>query len=211
MDIVNYIKQKPLRKFSRGEVLLTKNDAISSLFAIRTGYIKVTSISASGVERLIWIAGRYDITPTEQLFSRHGSTQFFYTALTDGSYYELDKAEFLEAAKENQELMTQIAKSMSSHYDDFMTRLDAVDAATVAERLLRTLYYLGQRVSANNTVDLYDYDLRLTHRDLATMISSTRETTSLLLTAFRAKGLVNYNRNSFVIYTDKISESLENI
>lgn len=192
-------------------MLLTKNDAISSLFAIRTGYIKVTSISASGVERLIWIAGRYDITPTEQLFSRHGSTQFFYTALTDGSYYELDKAEFLEAAKENQELMTQIAKSMSSHYDDFMTRLDAVDAATVAERLLRTLYYLGQRVSANNTVDLYDYDLRLTHRDLATMISSTRETTSLLLTAFRAKGLVNYNRNSFVIYTDKISESLENI
>lgn len=211
MDIVDYIKQKPLRKFSRGEVLLSKNDAITSLFAIRTGYVKVTSISASGVERLIWIAGRYDVTPTEQFFSKYGSTQFFYTALTDGSYYELDKSEFIESAKQNQELMTEIARSMSSHYDDFMTRLDAVDAATVTERLLRTLYYLGQRLSADSAVNLHDYDLKLTHRDLAAMISSTRETTSMLLAEFRAKGFINYDRGSFIIYSDIIRENLEAI
>lgn len=211
MDIVEYVKQKPLREFSRGEVLLSKDDSISTLFAIRTGYVKVTSISASGVERLIWIAGRYDITPTEQFFSKYGSTQFFYTALTDGSYYELDKTEFIDAAKEDQVLMTEIARSMSSHYDDFMTRLDAVDAATVSERLLRTLSYLGQRLSADSNVNLLDYNLKLTHRDLAAMISSTRETTSLILAEFRNRGLITYNRSSFVIHTDKILVELETI
>lgn len=211
MDIVEYVKQKPLREFSRGEVLLSKDDSISTLFAIRTGYVKVTSISASGVERLIWIAGRYDITPTEQFFSKYGSTQFFYTALTDGSYYELDKTEFIDAAKEDQVLMTEIARSMSSHYDDFMTRLDAVDAATVSERLLRTLSYLGQRLSADSNVNLLDYNLKLTHRDLAAMISSTRETTSLILAEFRTQGLITYNRSSFVIHTDKILVELETI
>lgn len=211
MDIVEYVKEKPMRSFSRGELLLSKDEPIDSLLAIRTGYIKVTSISASGVERLVWIAGRYDITPTEQLFSKYGSSQFFYTALTDGSYYELNKSEFLDSAKENQELMTEIAKSMSSHYDDFMTRLDAVDAATVTERLLRTLLYLGQRLTADSSVNLYDYDLKLTHRDIATMISSTRETTSLTLAEFRAKGFINYSRKSFVIHIDKITEALEEI
>lgn len=211
MDIVDYVKQKPLREFSRGEVLLSKDDAITSLFAIRTGYVKVTSISASGVERLIWIAGRYDITPTEQFFSKYGSTQFFYTALTDGSYYELDKTEFINNAKEDQALMTEIARSMSSHYDDFMTRLDAVDAATVTERLLRTLSYLGQRLSADSNVNLHDYNLKLTHRDLAAMISSTRETTSLILAEFRTQGLITYNRSSFIIHTDKILAKLETI
>jgi len=211
MDIVEYVKEQPMRTFSRGEVLLSKDDPIASLFAIRTGYIKVTSISASGVERLVWIAGRYDITPTEQFFSKYGSTQFFYTALTDGTYYELDKKEFLEIAGNNPELMTEIAKSMSSHYDDFMTRLDAVDAATVSERLLRTLYYLGQRLSANGSVDLYEHNLKLTHRDLAAMISSTRETTSLMLAEFRSKKLISYSRTSFVIHIDAIREALEEI
>lgn len=200
-----------MRNFTRGELLLSKDEPIDSLLAIRTGYIKVTSISASGVERLVWIAGRYDITPTEQLFSRQGKAQFFYTALTDGSYYELNKAEFLDSAKENQPLMAEIAKSMSSHYDDFMTRLDAVDAATVTERLLRTLLYLGQRVSADDTVNLYDYDLKLTHRDIAAMISSTRETTSLTLIEFRAKGFIQYNRKSFIINIQKILQQLEQI
>ncbi len=211
MDIVEYVKEKPMRSFSRGEVLLSKDDPIASLLAIRTGYVKVTSISAGGVERLIWIAGRYDVTPTEQFFSKYGSTQFFYTALTDGTYYELDKKDFLETAGQNPDLMTEIAKSMSSHYDDFMTRLDAIDATTVAERLLRTLYYLGQRLSADSTVDLYAHNLKLTHRDLAAMISSTRETTSLILAEFRAKKLISYSRTSFIIHTDKIRGAVEHI
>lgn len=211
MDIMEYVKERPMREFSRGEVLLSKDDAITSLLAVRTGYVKVTSISASGVERLIWIAGRYDITPTEQFFSNHGSTQFFYTALTDGTYYELNKKDFLDAARNHPDLMTEIAKSMSSHYDDFMTRLDAVDAATVSERLLRTLYYLGQRLSADTLVDLYEYNLKLTHRDLAAMISSTRETTSVMLAEFRTQGYISYSRKSFVIHTDIIREALESI
>lgn len=210
MDIVEYVKEQPLREFTRGEVLLSKDVPINSLFAIRTGYVKVTSISASGIERLVWIAGRYDITPTEQFFSRRGSTQFFYTALTDGSFYELDKSTFLNSAAESPEIMTEIARSMSSHYDDFMSRLDAVDATTVKERLLRTLYYLAQRVSADSTVNLIDYDLKLTHRDLAAMIGSTRETTSITLVELRDEQLIHYDRKSFTIFTDKIAQALEN-
>lgn len=211
MDIVEYVKQRPMREFSRGEVLLSKDDPITSLLAIRTGYVKVTSISASGVERLVWIAGRYDITPTEQFFSKHGSTQFFYTALTDGTYFELDKSDFLDRASNEPHLMTEIAKSMSSHYDDFMTRLDAVDATTVKERLLRMLCYLGQRVSAEAKVNLIDYDLKLTHRDLAAMISSTRETTSVILSELRKEGFVDYTRQHFIINVDAIQETLENL
>lgn len=209
MDIVEYVKEKPMREFSRGEILLPKDMPITSLLVIRTGYVKVTSISESGVERLVWIAGRYDITPTEQLFSRSGATQFFYTALTDGTYFELDKNDFLTKANAEPQIMTEIAKSMSSHYDDFMSRLDAVDAATIKERLLRTLYYLAQRVSADKEVDLLDYGLKLAHRDFAAMIGSTRETTSLTFGELRKENLIKYSRQQFIIYVDKIEAYLE--
>lgn len=205
---MEYVKQFPLRTFQRGELLLQKGDSIELLFALRTGYVKVTSINNEGSERLVWIAGRYDIAPTEQLFTHRGNTRFFYTALTDGSYYEIDKKSFLDEAKKHPELMAEVAHSMSLHYDDFLYRVDAMDAATIKERLLRTLLYLSERLSAQGQVNLYEYGLRLTHNDLSSMIGSTRETTSLMLTELRKEGVINYDRSRFMINVNELKSAL---
>ncbi|MFZ1301694.1 MAG: Crp/Fnr family transcriptional regulator [Candidatus Microsaccharimonas sp.] len=208
MDIVNYIRNFPLKEFQRGELLLQKGDPGNRLMAIREGFIKVTSISANGVERLVWIAGRYDIAPTEQLFAKHGAVRFFYTALTDGSFYEVGKENLLEIANKEPSVMAEIAKNMSIHYDDFLQRVDAVDTATVKERLMRTLCYLAERLGADSVVDLYEYGLKVSHQDLAAMIGSTRETTSLTLSELRKENLVHYSRQKLTVYVDKVKAKL---
>lgn len=209
MDFVNYIKQSPLKKFRRGEVLLQKDDTTSSLMAVRTGFLKVTSINNDGIERLIWIAGRYDLAPTERLFSKTGGVRFLYTALTDGSYYEIDKNNFLEEAKQSPQLMAEIAKGMSDHYDDLLQHIDAIDAASVKERLLRTLLYLAERLSAEDEVDLFAHGLVLTHTDFSNLIGSTRETTSVMLNAIRDEGYISYSRQHCTVYAAKIRTLFE--
>ncbi len=208
MDIVDYIRKFPVREFKRGELLLQKGDSTMNLMAIREGFIKVTSISNSGVERLVWIAGRYDLAPTEQLFSKSGTVRFFYTALTDGNYYEMNKEELLTLAKNEPAIMSEIAKNMSIHYDDFLQRIDAVDTATVKERLMRTLCYLAERLSADSVVDLYESGLKLSHADLAAMIGSTRETTSLMLSELRRAELIDYSRKKLTVYVDDLKTAL---
>jgi len=208
MKIASYIQNFPLKTFQRGELLLQKGDPGSQLMAIRDGFIKVTSINANGVERLIWIAGRYDIAPTEQLFSKHGNVRFFYTALTDGSYYAVEKADLLENANEDPAFMAEIAKNMSLHYDDFLQRIDAVDTATVKERLMRTLLYLAERLSADSVVDLYEHGLRISHQDLSSMIGSTRETTSVMLSELRNEELIEYSRQKLTVSVDKLKLEL---
>jgi CRP-like cAMP-binding protein len=208
MDIVNYIQQFPTKDFRRGELLLQKGDPGMNLMAIRDGFIKVTSISASGVERLLWIAGRFDIAPTEQLFSTHNEVRFFYTALTDGSFYEINKKELLTIAKEHPPVMAEIAKNMSLHYDDFLQRVDAVDNTTVKERLMRTLLYLAERLDADSEVDLYAYGLKLSHQELSEMIGATRETTSLMLSELRKENLIQYSRQELIISVDKLKSTL---
>jgi len=204
MDSVEYVKQFPVRTFERGTTLLQKGDPLDFIMAIREGYIKVTSISDGGIERLLWIAGRYDFAPVEQLFAKQSTTRFFYTALTDGSFYEVDRTELITHAEEYPKVMAEIAKGMSEHYDDFLTRVDAIDGLSVRERLLKTLLYLARRFSAGDQVNLYEEGLRITHQDLAAMIGSTRETTSFTLSDLRSEGLVEYDRQSFIINTDKI-------
>ncbi|MDB5162648.1 MAG: transcriptional regulator, Crp/Fnr family [Candidatus Saccharibacteria bacterium] len=208
MDIVNYIQQFPTKTFRRGELLLQKGDPGVNLMAIRDGFVKVSSINANGVERLLWIAGRYDLTPTEQLFSKHNQVRFFYTALTDGSYYNVDKKELLTIAQNEPAVMAEIAKNMALHYDDFLQRVDAVDTATVKERLMRTLCYLAERLDSNETVDLYSYGLKLSHQELSEMIGSSRETTSLMLSELRKADLVRYSRQKLTVCVDKIKTLL---
>src|SRR5687767_14753641 len=143
MDTVDFIKNLPVRRFESGEVLLQKGSPLEFIMAIRDGYVKVTSISDGGIERLLWVAGRYDFAPVEQLFSKQGQARFFYTALTNGSYYEVNRTDLLENASEYPTVMAEIARGMSEHYDDFLQRIDAIDGLSVRERLLKTLHYLG--------------------------------------------------------------------
>ncbi|MFZ1250166.1 MAG: Crp/Fnr family transcriptional regulator [Candidatus Microsaccharimonas sp.] len=209
MDTVEYVKQFPLKKFTRGEILVQKGDPNEFLMAVRSGFLKVTSIGMDGTERLIWIAGRYDLAPIEKLFSKKGASKFFYTALTDGSYYQLDKTAFVEEASKSPKLMGEIARGMSEHYDDLLQHIDALDTSSVRDRLLLTLMYLAERLSGERDVDLFSYGLVLTHADFANLIGSTRETTSLTLNSLRKEGYISYSRNHCVVHVEKIRTLFE--
>jgi CRP/FNR family transcriptional regulator len=203
MDIAEYVKQCPVRHFAKGEAVLSEGDVSATLLAIRSGFIKVTSLDSEGNERMLWIAGRYDIVPTERLFSRHSPLQFFYTALSDSDVYEINKADFIAKAKADVRLMTEVAASMSNHYDDLLARVNTVGQTSIHEKLIATLHYVANRFSAEESVDLYRLGLHLTHKDLAEMIGSTRETTSVELQKLRHAGYVTYDRSCFIVHTDK--------
>lgn len=204
MDVIDYVKNCPTHLFSKGETIIGEGAVSNTLLAIRTGFVKVTSIDTQGNERMLWIAGRYDIVPTERLFSLHSPLHFFYTALSDCEVYEINKADFLQKAKADLSLITEIASSMSEHYDDLLSRINSAGQASVREKLVATLRYVAERFSADRSVDLYEIGLHLTHKDLAEMIGATRETTSLELQKLKQAGYIDYSRTHFIVHVDKI-------
>lgn len=204
MDVINYVKNCPTHRYQKGETIIAEGAVSNTLLAIRDGYVKVASIDEHGNERMLWIAGRYDIVPTEQLFSSHTPLQFFYIALSDCEVYEINKADFLTKAKADLSLMSEIAVSMSEHYDDLLSRVNSIGQVSIREKLIATLSYVARRFSAEGSVDLYTIGLHLTHKDIAEMISSTRETTSVELQKLRHDGYIDYDRNRFVVHVDKI-------
>lgn len=207
MDNIEFVKRFPLKKFNKGEVLLAEGDTASTLLAIQTGYVKVSAIDASGTQSLLWIAGRYDVIPTERMFSTHGALRYFYTALSDGVAYQVNKAAFLQHAYDSPSLMAEIARGISQHHDELLERLQGNGQLTVRERLVSVLGYITRHFSSDQTVDLYSLGLRLTHQDLADMIGTTRETTSLALQSLKQDGIVDYSRHHFTIHTSLLSNS----
>lgn len=204
MDSIQFIKQFPIVTFKKGEVLLSEGQSSASLFAIRTGFVKVWSLDESGVENLLWIEGRYDTVPTEKFFSLNDSVEFYYTALSDGSYYDVNKKAFLDFAYENQGLMQEIAVNLSSHYDDLLLRIHSVEQASVRKKIASTLHYLAEKLSASDTVDFIEAGLRLTHSDIAALVGSTRETVSLELNKLKESGAIDYDKTKFIVYVEKL-------
>jgi CRP/FNR family transcriptional regulator, cyclic AMP receptor protein len=204
MEILELIRDYPVRSFAKGETILQEGEEADTIFAVRTGFIKVTSLHENGNEKLLWIAERYDIAPTEQLFSSRGKLHYFYTALSDGTLFEIKKDIFLKYATSDPALMREVAMGLSGHYDDLMSRLDSVEQTTIRGKIISTLIYLGKRFSANSTVDLFEIGLRLTQNDIASMVGSTRETISVELNLLKSQSAISYDRNKFVIDLEKL-------
>ena len=204
MNNLEFLRSFPIIQYQKGESVLQEGEVSRTLLAIRSGFVKVCSIDISGNQHFLWLAGRYDIVPTEHLFSKTSPLNFFYTALSDGSAYKIDKAQFLDFAQTDAQLMNEIARSMGDHYDDLLTRVNSAGQASVHERLISTLTYLAKRFSANTVVDLHEIGLILTHQDIADMVGSTRETTSLELEKLRKAGLIEYSRTKFIIHVSDL-------
>ena len=207
-DFVEALKQFPLRTFSKGDTILQAGQAIDTLYAIRRGYAKIDSLSSNGTKQLIWIAGRYDMIPTESLFRRRGELLFFYDAMTDVEAYEIPKKTFLEMGDNNPALVYETAQALSLHYDDLLIRLRAVEQSSIRDKLIYTLHYIAERFSGEPVVHLSDCGLHFTHQDIANMISATRETTAVELKRLKDNGLIDYTRSDFTIFAAKLEKLL---
>lgn len=206
MEILEFIRQYPVKSFSKGEILLCEGQSSDVLYAVQSGFIKATSLSDMGVECFLWVAGYNDIVPPEHLFSRHASLGFFCTALTDVVVYKVDKKEFLDYVGTHPSLMAEVARMLSARSEDLLRRVDSAGQVSIHDKLIRTLCYLGRRFSDLDVVDIYGIGLHLTHHDIAAMIGSTRETTSLELRKLLVQGGISYDRRHFIIDIPRLTD-----
>lgn len=193
--------------FDKDELLLASGDESDTFFAIREGFIKVTSTEESGRQRLLWIAGRYDITPLERFFTRR-TLQYDYVGFGPGSAYVIAKQDLHDALVSSPSMAVDIARGLSEHFDDVSERLSAIGQADVRRKLLHIAYGLATKFSSAEIVPMHELGLKLTHQDLADMIGASREVVSVELSKARTEGFVDYSRSTFTVNTEAIRGAL---
>ncbi len=205
-SIVDIIKSLPLREIEKGTQLFGIDTIVDTCYAIQNGYVKITSVDNDGREELHWIAGRFDIVPTEALFRRSHSLEYFYTALTDITVYEIQRPMLLELAQKYPQVSMEIARGMSEHFDDMLLRVKSTGRSSLREKIIYTLLFICQRFGdASPTLNLHTIGLPLTQQEIANMVGASRESTTLELLKLRKEKLVKYSRTSFIVECDKLT------
>jgi CRP/FNR family cyclic AMP-dependent transcriptional regulator len=203
-DAAAFIRQFPLKRFPKGQILLYQDAAIDHLYAVRSGFIKIHDFSPTGDEQLIWIDKKYDFVPLELLYSNVTVSRFYYSALTDVEAYEVDKERFLQYTQQHLEIMPFIARAISDMQHNAIELINALQKPRAKEKLLYALSFISSRFSGATVGEEHAVVVPLTQQDIANIAGMTRETAATELKKLKDGGYISYDKASMSINVRKL-------
>lgn len=211
------LMNRPGRLVGKGEPLYVLGDPAQSVFFLRRGFVKLTSLTADGRELILRLHQAGEVFG--ELCHCTGERREQAVAMEDSEIVELSFDEFVAHLQQNRPafllFLSNVAGQLSAAYDQIQT----LSFSNTMERLVRTLGRLADEFGEPD-----GEWIRLTHYfrqdDLAQMIGARREVVSTLLNQLREQGLITYARkdglllrrsglDQFLISPEKSSASLK--
>lgn len=202
-EVAAFVRTQPVKKFTKDSIMVYQGEVPRSMYAIRSGFVKIYDLSADGNEQMIGLAGKYDFIPSELLFSKDIAAQFFYAAFTPVEVYVVNKAELSERIMNNNEALYSIVQTVSAKYHGLRHHLTAVQKPKAREKIVYVLYFLALYFVAGDQPyrqqSLQKVAIPLTQQDIANLVGITRETAAHELKQLKNEGFISYNKSAFFI------------
>jgi CRP/FNR family transcriptional regulator len=174
-----------------------RGTAGKNIYFIKQGKIKLIKIMPDGKSLAL------DILKEGTLFGEmdwddQQQDDVFAEAMEDCMLCVMKKANFDRLMEEVPALSKQVLKLIGLRLKKIENRLTDLLYSTVEERLARTLLNLSRDFGIEDNEKLV-LKIKLTHKDIAELIASTRETVTAVLNDLKQKGLIDYSDRFFVI------------
>lgn len=170
--------QRPAEVFKKGEHIYYPEKLTDHIYLVTKGNARVFNIHTNGKECILGIAREMDFIDLHSVFTDAPSS-LYAMALTETSVIKIKKAEIMKQVMETPELSLALLRHFATKLNDMTTVLEQIAYEKVEERLLRTLWKLADQEKEQH--GFYPLPSFLTHKDLAGMVASTRETITFLL------------------------------
>src|SRR5512135_336919 len=191
------------RKYRKGSTIFSKGDPSNALFIVKSGKVRILSLSDKGTETIVHILkegaifGELLLSEEQRAFTAVAGTDALVTVLSKGSFMELLTA-IPTVSKNFVQLLSKRLAKVELEYGDFghtwsYNRLKKV--------LLRLCEEHGKETPKGTLIPL-----RLTHEDLANLIGTTRETVTTQMIRFRRMGLVKRQDRFIVVNKPRLEE-----
>lgn len=185
------LMSRPGQLVTKGARIYGLGDPAQSVFYLRRGFVKLTSLTDDGRELILRLHQAGEVFG--ELCHCTGERREQAIAMEDSEIVELNFDEFIAHLQSNRPafllFLSNVAQQLSAAYDQIQT----LSFNSTLERLVRTLGRLADEFGEPD-----GEWVRLTHYfrqdDLAQMIGARREVVSTLLNQLRDQGLITYAR-----------------
>lgn len=177
-DCINEWRKRPTETFKKGEHINYPEKLSDHIYLVTKGNARIFNIHTNGKECILGIARECDFIDLHSIFTEEPSS-LYAMALTETSVVKIKKEEIMKQVMHTPELSLALLRHFATKLNDMTTVLEQIAYEKVEERLLRTLYKLSEKTSEKH--GFYPLPSFLTHKDLAGMVASTRETITFLV------------------------------
>jgi CRP-like cAMP-binding protein len=184
-------------RYKKDDFIYVPEDAASNIYLIVDGRIKIGHYLDDGKEVVSSILTTGEIFG-ELALAGEDTRRDFAQAMCDAVICPLTIGELQELMFENKDLSFKILKLIGLRLMKLERKLELLvfkDARTrVIEFLKDTAAWKGQRVGFETMIPT-----KLTHKDIASLTGTSRQTVTTILNELKEKNLINFDRKKILI------------
>lgn len=187
--------------YKKGEVILRADEVPPGVFYLRTGYVRDYTLSKDAEELCLIIYKPGDIFPIPWVIINKPH-EHYLEAMTRVEIWYSPKEQFLQFIKTNPKVLFELTSRISTRLSGLLDRMKYLVFGNAYAKVCSILLICGERfgrTSGNSTI----IQVPLTHKDIATLVGLTRETTSRQIIKLFKKKILSQKNHLIVIENPK--------
>lgn len=196
------------RVYKKNSIVISEGNHGDSMFVVKSGKVKIYKTDVSGKEIILDIKGENKMFGEVTLF-----TDISYPAtvktIEDSEIIILENAELEKVVEKSPKLALGIIKVLSARLLKSQQKLKELVVDDVYMRTARELLSLAAKYGKEN-IGYTELDLGLTREELASIVGTSRETVSRVLSKFGCEGSITIKgRKISIVNEEKLKGWLE--
>lgn len=206
--VINFFNHRASTTYQKGEAILNPNDEIIEVYYVKSGIVRLFTISKEGNETTFNLLKPQTYFP---MFSVLTDTpnDYYFEAMTKTEILKVPKKEFLKFVRSEPEVLFDLTRRIVSGVNGLLLSIENLTSGKAQNRVSTMISILAKRFGKKINSSEVLIDLPLTHQQIANLVGLTRETTSLEMEKLSAQKLIKYvNRKVVVHQLEKIEENI---
>lgn len=179
--VSNYVYH---REYEPRQIIYFPDDRADGVYWVRTGRVKVTRTGGEGRDLTFRHLFPGDMLGEECLVS-DGPRDSYAEAMTTSLLCIMRSDDFRRVVREEPEVSGLLARRLAERVTELESVLAETVFKTVRSRVASGLYRLYQKAPSSDEGTLW-----VTHQEIASLVGSTRETTTAVLHHLRKEGIL---------------------
>lgn len=171
--------------FNKGDKIFQENQKIETFAYLKSGLVKLSRLSSSKKEQLLFIAKPLDFVSLLSVFSEN-NYKYSVTAIEDSVVCELDINIVKNLINENSDFALDIMKKMSKISDFIITQSLNIRERNLNGRIAYLLNYFSSQIYTSNT-----FELPITRKEIGEYIGMSTENIIRSMSSLKKEGIID--------------------
>ena len=180
------------RQFAPDEMLFWEGEPCTGIFLLTQGSVKIFKTSQGGREMMLALETAPSTVAELPLFDG-GPYPASVRAVEPVVTMFINKSEFQQVCRQFPDVALKILAVVGRRLRHLVGVVESMTFGSVTQRLARLLLDAGRQAGSD------EFDLPLTHQELASRLGTVREVVSRNLARFRAEGLIRMQGHQLAI------------